>query len=87
MGCAMVGLSAGSGGILAVIVPLVVLGVVIAGGVWLARSLGPHRASSSAESIGSGAPDSARAVQRRGDAAGEIDDEEFERRPVGVNLH
>jgi uncharacterized membrane protein len=88
MGCAMVGLSAGSGGILAVIVPLVALGVVIAGGAWLARIWGyTHRAFSARQSSGTGAVDSARAVQRRGDAAGEIDGEEFQRRPVGVNVH
>jgi uncharacterized membrane protein len=81
-------LSAGSGGILVVVVPLVVLGVVITGGVWLARHWGDTRtALSAAESSGTGAVDSARAVQRRGDAAGNIDDEEFERRPVGVNFH
>jgi len=88
MGCAMVGLSAGSGGILAVIVPLVVLGMVIAAGVWLARHWGDtHTALREAESSENGAVDSAQAVQRRGDATGEIDDEKFERRPIGVNVH
>jgi hypothetical protein len=88
MGCAMVGLSAGGGGMLAVIVPLVVLGVVIGGGVWLARHWADtHMASSSPEPSGSGAGYSTRAEQLHSDAADDIDDEVFERRPAGVNFH
>jgi uncharacterized membrane protein len=88
MGCTMMTAGLGGWGVFSAIVPLVVLGLVIAGGMWLARRLGATRAgSSSAEVSRSGDVDSARDVPRHDYAAGEIDDEEFERPLVGRGVH
>jgi putative membrane protein len=67
---------------------LVVLALVIAGGVWLGRRLiAPGAASGSTGLPAAGDTDAAREMLRRRYAAGEIDDEEFERRLAGLNFH
>jgi putative membrane protein len=82
MGCAMAGMGAWS--IVGSVIWLVVLALIVAAGVWLARRL---FTTTSATSPHPADADSAREVLRRRYAAGEIDDEEFERRLAGLNFH
>jgi putative membrane protein len=86
MGCTMMG-GLAAWPLLGSIIGLVVLAVVIAGGIWLGRRLLDATSQPVNDQPGQVDADSAREVLRRRYAAGEIDDEEFERRLASLNPH